>query len=576
ISCELIKPELDSSLKYEALSYVWGQSTEQKQIMCNGTPFPVTGNLRAALRRLRRPDESRVLWIDQICIDQENIPERNQQVQIMRDIYRGAERVLIWLGEEEDDSDLAMDFIKTVVDAIWSLPPGTLLTDMNINDCGLPTPLDRRWYALGNLLGRPWFQRVWIVQECVMAKDAVLLCGGRELPWLSLEVLIVGRSYWPFVTHPILEYCVAHSISNDPPRRTALRQVHGITMAKNILIGSDRLYDIANILVAYGDCLATDPRDKLFAFLGCVPTETSAQYLSPDYGRSVKDVYMEIASISLLKFSNLKILSYAGRGQQQQKYYIPSWMPKWLEADSGGTTILQAKATDASKHYSPNFKLDLENGILTVLGKIVGKLDAVAEHLGNDKVPATTSSEGLQSKVIRILVDRHTKIKHCFEMASRCDPYPSGGTYISACKQTLVAGATPSGHRATASEVDKNFEGYYRVMSLLAAGTRPQLSDQTEEQRRLTKAAMLDFEYAFEEACCGRAFAVTEENYVGLAPVKAKAGDHVCIILGCDVPFIVREDDGKYVLVGECYIHGIMDGEAMDLEKYKIQDIILK
>jgi hypothetical protein len=307
----------------------------------------------------------------------------------------------------------------------------------------------------------------------------------------------------------------------------------------------------------------------------------------------VKDVYMEIASISLLKFSNLKILSYAGRGQQQQKHYIPSWMPKWLEADSGGTNILQAKATQsinfqisarispvvslysASKHYSPKFKLDLENGILTVVGKIVGKLDAVAEHLGDDKTPATTSSEGFEKKVIRILVERHTKIKHCFEMASQCDPYPSGGTYISACKQTLVAGATPSGHRATASEVDKNFEAYHRAFSPLA-GTRPQLSDQAEEQRRLTKAGMLNFEYAFEEACCGRAFAVTEEKYVGLVPVKAKAGDYVCIILGCDVPLIVREDDGKYVLVGECYIHGIMYGEAMDIGKYKIQDIILK
>jgi hypothetical protein len=59
-------------------------------------------------------------------------------------------------------------------------------------------------------------------------------------------------------------------------------------------------------------------------------------------------------------------------------------------------------------------------------------------------------------------------------------------------------------------------------------------------------------------------------------PVEAKVGDYVCIIPGCAVPFIVREDDEKYVLIGECYIHGIMDGEAMDMEEYKIQDIILK
>jgi hypothetical protein len=67
VSCKLVEPELNSSLKYEALSYVWDQLPETKHIICNDTPFPVTGNLHAALRRLRRPNESRVLWIDQIC-----------------------------------------------------------------------------------------------------------------------------------------------------------------------------------------------------------------------------------------------------------------------------------------------------------------------------------------------------------------------------------------------------------------------------------------------------------------------------------------------------------------------------
>jgi hypothetical protein len=229
----------------------------------------------------------------------------------------------------------------------------------------------------------------------------------------------------------------------------------------------------------------------------------------------------------------------------------------------------------ASKNYSPNFKLDLENGTLTVSGKTLGKLEAVAEHLGFETGPAPTTPECAEETYIRLFAARQTKIKHCFEMASQCDPYPSGGTYMSACKQTLVAGTTQSGDKTTASEVDENFEAYDRMISPLL-GTCPPLDDETEEQRRLTMAGALTFGYAFEGASCERAFAVTDGKYVGLVPVKAKAGDYVGIILGCDIPFIVREDDGKYVLVGECYIHGIMDGEAMDMEKYKIQDIILK
>jgi hypothetical protein len=267
-------------------------------------------------------------WNDALCIDQENIPERNQQVQIMRDIYHEAEKVLIWLGEEENDSDLAMDFIGDVVDVILALPSGALLTFINITDYGLPPHPDKHWFALGKLLTRPWFQRVWVVQECIMAKDAVVLCGGRELPWSSLEMLIVEPNNWPYATQPILQSSVIQSNLLGPLGRTALKQVPGIVREKALLKRTHKLFDMVDILRAYQDCLATDPIDKVFAFLGCVPIETAAQYLPPDYGRSVKDVYMEIASIALLKFSNLNILSDAGCGQQQRQHDIPSWVPE--------------------------------------------------------------------------------------------------------------------------------------------------------------------------------------------------------------------------------------------------------
>jgi hypothetical protein len=510
----------------------------------------------------------------------------------MRDIYHGAEKVLIWLGEEKNDSDLAINFIRTVIDVLLTLPPGTLLTSINVTDYGLPPydPYpDRRWSALGNLLRRPWFQRVWVVQECVMAKDAVVLCGGRELQWSALEMLIVGRSNWPYATHPVLHSCVGQSNLMEPLGRTALKQVPAIVHAKIRLKGPTRRFDMAETIVGYKDCLATDHRDKLFAFLGYVPVETATLYSPPDYGRSVEDVYTEIAFVSLSKFSNLKILSYAGRGQQHQQYDIPSWVPNPSDAARSITFRLKAAWSiqrqvsakidpvvplyRASKDYSPNFKVDLENGTLTVSGKIFGKL--AAERLGLEIGPAPSTPEHLEETNNRILAVRQTKMKHCLEMASQCDPYPSGGTYISACKQTLVAGATLFGERMTAAEVEENFETYDRVVAHFLR-TGPRLDDQTEEQQRMLKAGATTISDAIGEASFGRAFAVTEEKYVGLVPVKAKAGDYVCIILGCDVPFIVREDDGKYVLVGECYIHGIMDGEAMDMEKYKIQDIILK
>jgi hypothetical protein len=105
----------------------------------------------------------------------------------------------------------------------------------------------------------------------------------------------------------------------------------------------------------------------------------------------------------------------------------------------------------------------LESETLTLSGKILGKLEAVTEHLGFETDSASITSEAPFETVNRLLTVRQTKMKHCFEMASWSEPYPSGGTYFSACKQTFVAGITPSRERA-AAEVDENFEEYNRMI----------------------------------------------------------------------------------------------------------------
>ena len=81
----------DSLTPYDALSYTWGTGPRSKQILCNGKRMQVTETLLAALHRFRRPHHEVTLWIDQICICQERVKERNQQVQMMGDIFKGEE-----------------------------------------------------------------------------------------------------------------------------------------------------------------------------------------------------------------------------------------------------------------------------------------------------------------------------------------------------------------------------------------------------------------------------------------------------------------------------------------------------
>jgi len=102
----------DPTVQYEALSYVWGTSQGSVQITCQGRSIAITPNCASALRYLRRTRQPRALWVDAVCIDQNNILERNDQVWLMGGIYKKAQRVYIWLGEEFSDEGTLFRQIK--------------------------------------------------------------------------------------------------------------------------------------------------------------------------------------------------------------------------------------------------------------------------------------------------------------------------------------------------------------------------------------------------------------------------------------------------------------------------------
>jgi len=142
----------------------------------NGLEFVITGNLYAALFNLRSRFKERILWIDAICIDQNNILERNEQVRRMGQIYRSASRVVAWLGDEYDNSALAFSFIREITQG-----PGE--GDIDIGTFAEHNPCLK---ALIVLFSRDYFRRLWIVQEVTLAKDVFVCCGQETMEWDQL------------------------------------------------------------------------------------------------------------------------------------------------------------------------------------------------------------------------------------------------------------------------------------------------------------------------------------------------------------------------------------------------------
>jgi hypothetical protein len=186
ICCNLFNTIVRDEPKYEALSYTWGSPLNKQSIQCRHAASDraghllVTRNCAAALRRLRLEDSPRAVWIDSICIDQTEVTERNHQLGLMAQIYTQAERVVIHLGESSEDSDSAMDWLREIDDPNFNCPPPY----WHPRGERIIRPETQ---MLESLLSRPWFNRIWVLQEAVLSKTAVVYCGEKSMPWDGIK-----------------------------------------------------------------------------------------------------------------------------------------------------------------------------------------------------------------------------------------------------------------------------------------------------------------------------------------------------------------------------------------------------
>ncbi|GAW17406.1 hypothetical protein ANO14919_068630 [Xylariales sp. No.14919] len=179
-----LKSVQSREIEYEALSWCWGLGEEHYAIRierADGAVFKrkIRKELALAFRYLRYPDKKRTIWVDSICIDQENPKERSHQVQMMSRIYTRAKKVCVWLGTDDDDSNTAIKFIKEEVLELKNFD--TICSDKRYTN---------KWRALMMLMQRPWFSRRWMIQEISLARTAIMHCGAATIDWKDFAVAV--------------------------------------------------------------------------------------------------------------------------------------------------------------------------------------------------------------------------------------------------------------------------------------------------------------------------------------------------------------------------------------------------
>jgi Heterokaryon incompatibility protein (HET) len=296
-TCTFIQINLDKSPPYVALSYTWGAGFPKHVIHIDGQELIVSGNLFAALKILQHSLGLRYLWVDAICINQTDLAERSHQVGLMNAIYRSADRVIVWLGPEADDSDFAIQTIRTWGKEIPSRafdnekPYWEKVASIKPSDptfCGPPgTPAHRAWLAIRTLWERSWWRRAWIVQEAALSapQRLELLCGNQSIYWDDFAVSI-----------DIAQYLGKHNgfqafenwQQSFPTRLYSFR----VDRESGYYL---RLLRVLEHMRSY-EC--SDDRDKVFAALG-MAANVSLDDITPDYQTSVEDVYTDVVRFAL-------------------------------------------------------------------------------------------------------------------------------------------------------------------------------------------------------------------------------------------------------------------------------------
>lgn len=292
----------DVTPEYRALSYTWGPPSPARGIQLNGMTFTVRENLHDFLEVFRKRlvdfsgpyqlnEDVEWIWVDQICINQQSTSERNHQVQMMSEIYRRAIYVYVWLGSSNASTETAMRAFKTEYRQHYhrgesethreakselgskKSPAGPIEGGDWMSETGVETRL-QVGIAVTHFFTNPYWGRLWIVQEIMLARYIRIFCGHTLLLWNELA-----------------HFC-SHGIKHLPAkaRQSISAQVHWL--AEHAL--SAKTFGFSSLLKTFCTNSCEDPRDKVYGLQGLLHPDERLSLLV-DYAKPVCDVFMDAA-----------------------------------------------------------------------------------------------------------------------------------------------------------------------------------------------------------------------------------------------------------------------------------------
>lgn len=613
IRCTLKVVSLDANPHFTALSYVWGAATDTRTIRVDGTRVQVTASLASALRHIRDsppPSPSGepatvqiILWVDAVCINQADIQERNQQVPMMKDIYSGAHGVTIWLGEGDALSDHVLDhcrndrFVDDVEKAAQS---------------GLPPTREQMRVAVilqRNITRRPWWTRVWVVQEMVLAReDPLVKCGLKFCSWSRLVRLHRAVQLWlrnappelmkPHDVVPLLNQGIEYKASVGI--LTSLREEYQVQGPTDTNI----VFELAT------ECSATDTRDYVYGCLGFLRPEIVAD-IEVDYHKSPRDIFHQ-AVVAAYRHDAATFLTKAFLRLRfrPDDTSFPSWVPDLsLQHNSSNSSKQQQQPSwgdfidNSYALYENNMMVQTPFGqidpvfsdsdrILNLRGIKIDKITQVIlmessyEELDDEELDAVIDPMDLPSDVNDI-VDPESRRLEC-QIAGI-----QQARTLAVARWDMDAGKNSSANNERGPDgILHNLRGklpledlfwlFVPRSSFFVDLTKEEqsllwllVSEMTTEQHvtrfyaqaqrwgrwsQLREALIYALQYRM-----GQKFFISEGGFIGVGVPAIQQGDTIVYLDGMTGPFVLRPvQDGTYKMVGFAYVHEVMDTQVLN------------
>ncbi len=556
-SWSLTQHVLSDAPPFFALSYVWGTEKPTERFDIGQSVLKLTPSLSILLHELEARRHVRFIWIDQICINQQDDVEKAIQVKMMRDVYISAHKVLVWLGPSTKDSGLAMDSIPPLDESIGVLPRNGFAQDP-FPTC-LPGEDDPLWPALVDLYKRPWYDRLWVRQEVILAQDIDVLCGNRSMPWavfasfaFKMSELLPFALVLGFDTRP-------HDCSNDSGKARDPGFISiPIMDAMRSNEAKGRKTPFSTYLAMGQHCKVTNPLDRIYGLLGLLASEDLVRCIDNRYDWEPWQGYLHFCKIYIERDPELALFSMAGCVSKPKE--LPSWCPNFDSPPNvtsfycvysgfragfkpGGPRHSQIKTSATSNTITvPGFRMDRVKTVTKAANPLIN----------NPRMNNTTPWAGPTGQIAK------QSQYHCECLDLFRQVYPAVTTDLHVFTRSLVAGHLWGGEPLPPidfSPVHIRFLEY--LLARTSGGALPMLSAREFVVMGQWLKAL--------SAQVFRRFFITENGRVGIGNGRVEKGDHVCVFYSAGPLYLLRyvDADASAELVGDAYVDGLMDLEKM-------------